>query len=111
MQHGRVIHGYLGLHGRTVAIARHLARQWDLKTSGVEVLAVESGGPAEQAGILEGDVVALLGDRPAETVDDLHKSLTELPVGIPVTVTLLRGHRRLERFVIPTEYPHPAAQK
>jgi S1-C subfamily serine protease len=111
MQHGRVIHGYLGLHGRTVSIARHLVRQWDVKPSGVEVLAVESGGPAEQAGILEGDIIALLGDRSAENVDDLHKSLTELPVGIPVTVTLLRGHRRLERFVVPTEYPHPAAQK
>jgi hypothetical protein len=41
----------------------------------------------------------------------LHKSLTELPVGIPVTVTLLRGVRRLERFVVPAEYPHQAAQK
>ena len=111
MQFGRVIHGYLGLHGRTVNIARHLTRQWDLKPSGVEVLAVESGGPAEQAGILEGDVIVLLGDRPSENVDDLHKSLTELPVGIPVTVTLLRGSRRLERFVVPAEYPHPAAQK
>jgi S1-C subfamily serine protease len=111
MQYGRVIHGYLGLHGRTVTIARHLTRQWDLKPSGVEVLAVESGGPAEQAGILEGDVIVLLGDRPSENVDDLHKSLTELPVGIPVTVTVLRGPRRLERFVVPAEYPPPAAQK
>jgi S1-C subfamily serine protease len=111
MQYGRVIHGYLGLHGRTVTVARHLARQWDLKPAGVEVLAIESGGPADQAGILEGDVIVLLGDRPAENVDDLHKSLTELPVGIPVTVTLLRGVRRLERFVVPAEYPHQAAQK
>jgi S1-C subfamily serine protease len=111
MQHGRVVHGYLGLHGRTVPVARHLSRQWDLKQSGVEVLAVESGGPAEQAGILEGDIVVLLGDHPAESVDDLHKSLTQLPVGVPVTVTVLRGQRKLERFVIPAEYPHPAPQK
>jgi S1-C subfamily serine protease len=111
MQHGRVVHGYLGLHGRTVPVARHLSRQWDLKPSGVEVLAVESGGPAEQAGILEGDVIVLLGDHPAESVDDLHKSLTQLPVGVPVTVTILRGQRKLERFVIPAEYPHSAVQK
>jgi S1-C subfamily serine protease len=111
MQHGRVIHGYLGLHGRTVPIARHLVRQWDTGPAGVEVLALEQGGPSEQAGILEGDVIVLLGDRRAESVDELHKALTELPVGVPVTVTLLRGHRRLERFVIPAEYPHPAPQK
>jgi S1-C subfamily serine protease len=111
MQHGRVVHGYLGLHGRTVPVARHLVHQWELKPSGVEVLALESGGPAEQAGMLEGDVIVLLGDHPAESVDDLHKSLTQLPVGVPVTVTILRGQRKLERFVIPAEYPHPAAQK
>ncbi len=111
MQHGRVVHGYLGLHGRTVPIARHLARQWELRPSGVEVLALEQGGPADQAGILEGDVIVLLGEHPAESVDDLHKSLTQLPVGIPVTVTILRGQRKLERFVIPAEYPHPAMQK
>jgi hypothetical protein len=32
-------------------------------------------------------------------------------VGVPVTVTVLRGQRKLERFVIPAEYPHPAPQK
>ena len=111
MQHGRVVHGYLGLHGRTVPVARHLVRQWDLKKSGVEVMAVESDGPAEQAGILEGDVIVFLGDHPSESVDDLHKSLTQLPVGVPVTVTVLRGQRKLERFVIPAEYPHPAPQR
>ena len=74
-------------------------------------MAVESDGPAEQAGILEGDVIVFLGDHPSESVDDLHKSLTQLPVGVPVTVTVLRGQRKLERFVIPAEYPHPAPQR
>ena len=31
MQHGRVVRGYLGLHGRDVPIARHLARQFGLE--------------------------------------------------------------------------------
>jgi hypothetical protein len=38
-------------------------------------------------------------------VDDLHRLLMKLPVGVPATVTLLRGRRRLERMVIPTDYP------
>jgi S1-C subfamily serine protease len=111
MQHGRVVRGYLGLHGRSAPIPRHLARSFNLdQTSGVEVMAVEKGGPADQTGITEGDMIVRLGDRPATSVDDLHKMLTELPVGIPATVTLLRGQRRLERFVVPAEYPHPAPQ-
>lgn len=109
LKHGRVVHGYLGLHARTVALARHVVRQWNLhQTNGVQVVALESGGPADQAGILEGDVILSLNDQEADSVDDLHKILSSLPVGIPTTVTLLRGERRLERMVLPTEYPDPA---
>ena len=67
----------------------------------------EPGGPADDAGMQEGDVVVTLGEQPATSVDDLHKLLTQLPVGIPATVTLLRDGRRLERMVIPTDYPIP----
>ena len=77
-------------------------------TGGVEVLAVEGGGPAEQAGLQEEDVIVALDEQPTANVDDLHKLLTTLPVGVPATVTLLRGERRLERMVVPTEYPNPA---
>jgi S1-C subfamily serine protease len=70
-------------------------------------MAVEPNGPADQAGLLEEDLIVALGEEPATSVDDLHKALTRLPVGIPVTVTLLRRDRRLERMVVPEEYPDP----
>jgi len=41
-------------------------------------------------------------------VDDLHKLLLQLPVGVPTTLVLLRGERRLERMVLPIDYPEPA---
>jgi S1-C subfamily serine protease len=106
MQSGRVTRGYLGLHGRSVPLPRDLARRLELaQTTGVEVVAVEEDGPADQAGIAVDDVIVALGDQPAASVDDLHKRLLELPVGVPATVTLLRGGRRLERMVLPSEYP------
>jgi len=109
MQHGRVVRGYLGLHGRNIPIARHLARLFGLtQAEGVEVMAIEEDGPADQAGVQEGDVIVILGDQPATSIDDLHKRLTELPVGVPATIVLLRGERRLQRFVVPTDYPNPA---
>jgi S1-C subfamily serine protease len=49
-----------------------------------------------------------LGDKPVASVDDLHRLLTELPIGVPASVVLLRGPRQLERFVLPQEYPHAA---
>jgi len=111
MQHGRVVRGYLGLHARNVLIAQELARRYEwTQKSGVEVLAVERDGPAEQAGILEDDVIVSLGDQATTSVDDLHKLLTQLPVGIPATITILRGDRKIERMVVTEEYPNAAPQ-
>jgi S1-C subfamily serine protease len=106
MQHGRVIRGYLGLHGRDVPIPRHKVRQFELESeTGVEVVGLEGGGPAAQAGMIEGDVILGLADQAIASIDDLQKRLTEIPVGIPAEVVLLRGDRRLVRFVVPGEYP------
>jgi S1-C subfamily serine protease len=107
MQHGRVVRGYLGLHGRGVPLARPLARFFGFtQPTAVEVMAIEPGGPADQAGVAAEDLIVTLGDHEVTSVDDLHKLLTELPVGIPSSVIILRGQRRLQRFVLPEEYPH-----
>ncbi len=106
MQHGRVVRGYLGMHGRDVPIARHVARNFDLdQQTAVEVMALEPGGPAAEAGMADGDLIIALGDQPISTIDDLQNRLADVPVGIPAEVVLLRGNRRLGRFVVPGEYP------
>jgi len=106
MQHGRVVRGYLGLHGRDVPVARASARHFGLsQESGVEVVGVEPAGPAAQAGLDEGDLIVALADQPITAVDDLQKRLAEIPVGIPAEIVLLRRDRRLVRFVVPGEYP------
>ena len=106
MQHGRVTRGYLGLHGRVVPIPRHLVRRFELTQShGVEVLDVVQGSPADDAGLQPEDVVLSLGEQLTTNVDDLHKLLMQMPVGIPAPLVLLREDRRLERWVIPTDYP------
>ena len=54
------------------------------------------------------DSIVSLGEQPVTSVDDLHKLLAQLPVGVPAPVVILRGERRLERFVLPSEYPQIA---
>ncbi len=109
MKYGKVVRGYLGLHGRNVPIPRTVARQYGLPTTtGVQVVTIEPGAPADQAGLLEDDVIVSLGDQPVADIDSLHKLLTSLPVEVPATLTFLRGGRKLERMVLPREYPHQA---
>jgi S1-C subfamily serine protease len=108
LKHGRVVRGYLGLHARNVPLPRGTANRLGLTQSGaVEVLAIEPGGPADQAGILEEDVILALGEQPTTCVDDLHKLLTQLPIDVPASIALLRRERLLNRLVLPTDYPMP----
>ena len=107
MQHGRVVRGYLGLHGRNVPLAPAVARRHNLtQKSAVQVVGLEPDGPADQASVLEEDLILNLGDVPTESVDDLHKLLTQLPIEVPATITLLRNDRKLERMILPAPYPH-----
>jgi len=108
LKHGRVIRGYLGLHARQVPIAPDRARKFELtQKTGVEILMLEEDGPAQNGGLWIEDVIISFGENPVTTVDDLQRLLTQLPVGKPASVGLLREGRRLERTVVPGEYPNP----
>jgi S1-C subfamily serine protease len=106
MQHGRVVRGYLGLHARNVPVPADVARRHGLdQKTAVQVVGLEPNGPADQAGVLEDDLILMLGEHPTESVDDLHRLLTQLPVEVPSTITLLRKDRKLERMILPAPYP------
>src|SRR5262245_60931575 len=108
LRHGRVIRGYLGLHGRLVPIPLDVGRRVGIEMgSGVEILALEPGGPADRAGLEVDDLVVSFGEEAVASVDDLHKLLTEHPVGASVKVGLIRDGQRLELRVVPGEYPAP----
>jgi S1-C subfamily serine protease len=108
LKHGRVIRGHLGLHARQVPIAPDLARRFELtQKTGVEILMVEEDGPAQSGGLWIEDVIVGFGGQPVTSVDDLQRLLTHLPVGLPAAVIVLREGRRLERPVVPAEYPSP----
>jgi S1-C subfamily serine protease len=106
MQHGRVVRGYLGLHARNVPLPAQIAHRHGLeRQSAVQVTGLEPDGPADQAGVLEDDLIVSLAEQPTESVDDLHKLLTQLPVEVPATIVLLRKDRKLERMILPAQYP------
>ena len=97
----------MGLHGQSGPLPAPTTRHFNLtQASAVEVVAVEPGGPADQAGIEADDLIVTLGDQDVTSVDDLHRLLTQLPVGVPSSIIVVRGQRRFQRFVLPEEYPH-----
>lgn len=105
MTRGRVVRGYLGLHARQVPIAPDVSARFGLtQKTGVEIQLLEEDGPAESAGLWVEDVLIGYGGTAVASVDDLHRLLTQLPVGAPQTADLLRDGRRLTRRVVAAEY-------
>ena len=79
-------------------------RFYDLaKETGALVLSVEDGSPARRSGLREGDVIVALEGHPVAGVDDLHRVLTDVRVGVSCALALLRHTEKLELKIVPEE--------
>lgn len=72
---------------------------------GVMVAAVESGGPAETAGVLVGDLVTAFAGKAATSARDLVRGFLPELIGRQVTLALRRAGRRLDCRVVLGELP------
>jgi S1-C subfamily serine protease len=90
VQHGRVPRGYLGIGIQPVRLAGALQARAGQET-GLMVMSVESGSPAEQAGLIQGDILVGLDGQALRQVDDLQSLLGSTPIGKAVPVRVARG--------------------
>jgi serine protease Do len=67
---------------------------------GVFVKQVSAGGPADKAGIKEGDVIVAISGKPIHGGDELIGMVTATPVGNTLNVTVLRDGKRDEHKVV-----------
>jgi S1-C subfamily serine protease len=104
LRDGRIRRSYIGVSAQTVPLHRRVVRFYDLaKETGAMVLAVEENSPAKRAGLRDGDVVVALEGKPVAGVDDLHRLLTDVRVGMGCGLTVLRGTEKMEVRVVPEE--------
>jgi S1-C subfamily serine protease len=101
---GRIRRGYLGLAGQNVPIQRSLIRFYNLPVEhGVLVVSIEPGSPAEQAGLQEGDLIIRFREESVTSIDDLHRLLSDQPLGVAVPLTIIRYPEKLTLAVVPQE--------
>jgi S1-C subfamily serine protease len=104
LQHGRVRRAAIGIHGQQTAIPRHIARHAEVdQPSGIRVMEVQSGSPAERAGVRSGDLIIAIEGRPVTGIDDLLRVLDHRRVGKETLIEVLRKGARRSFSVVPLE--------
>ena len=104
IREGRVRRSAIGIAGQNVPLPRRLTRFHRLPAeSGVRVENVESGSPADRAGLAPGDVIVAFRDGAVRGIDDLQAMLSDRVVGVLSPLTVIRGVERLIVEVVPRE--------
>jgi S1-C subfamily serine protease len=104
LRDGRIRRSYIGVSAQTVPVHRRVVRFYDLpKEMGAVVVGVEEDSPAKRAGLREGDIIVALEGQPVAGVDDLHRVLTDVRVGVSCSLTVLRWTEKLELKIVPEE--------
>jgi S1-C subfamily serine protease len=104
IKEGKIRRSYIGVGGQNVPLHRRLVRHYHLTAvSGVLVISVASGSPADRAGLREGDVMIAFNEHPVPSIDALHKLLTGDQIGVESRLTIIRGTERLTLPITPGE--------
>jgi serine protease Do len=106
LKHGRAIRPWIGI--RYMEIVPEIARQLGVPdTHGIVIRSVVPQGPADRAGIREGDVLTAVGSQKIQEQNDLPRTVRAAQVGDTLKITGFRGNRALEFQVRLGEMPPP----
>ena len=101
---GRVIYPWIGVGVETLTPA--LATELGLSVKdGVLIRSLQSGGPADQAGLRENDVITAVDGLKVTTVRQLQDVIRAHSIGDKVTLTIVRGKDQLTKSVVLAEMP------
>jgi Do/DeqQ family serine protease len=81
------------------------------RPEGVLVVGVESGGPAEKAGIKAGDVLLTVERYPIQNPGDYSAKMRDYAAGNPVNLQVARGQERLNVSVVAGDVPLTLADR
>jgi len=106
LKQGKVKRGFIGVAGQNILLPRRTVRFHELPVeSGVQVAALESGSPAQKAGLREGDIIIDYNNHPVAGIDDLHRLLTEDGVDKAASIVVLRRTQKITLQIVPKELP------
>lgn len=107
LRHGVVRRSHLGVGAQTVGIPRRIVRALERgPESAARVFTVETGSPADAAGLISGDLLLEIDGVPVTGVDHLHRLLTAERIGKAAAIKVLRLGKVVDLTATPTERRH-----
>ena len=104
VRHGRVRRAFIGISAQQTAIPRRLRHAAGLaQDSGVVIAGIEPGSPAQQAGLLTGDIILALDGVTITGADDLIRLLAGDKIARAVEIEALRFGKPRRFTVTPEE--------
>lgn len=98
LRRGYVAKAYLGIGTIPVSLRHECG-------GGLMLVNVEPGSPADQAGLLLGDILVAIGGKPVRQLSHLQAVLSPESIGSPLGVSLIRAGSAQEVTVTPGERP------
>jgi serine protease DegS len=108
LQHGRVIRGWIGIEPADVTSRE--AREYGLPHDGVVTAKLFRESPADEAGVLPGDMILAVDGEKASSAQDVRVRIARRPPGSHVNLTVDRGERRLALAIRVIEVPQQRPQ-
>jgi serine protease Do len=101
IKHGKVTRGSIGIRFTPSGTEQGAAllRSFGVD-QGVFVQEVTPGGPAEKAGMRDGDIIVAVNGKPVKEGGDLVNTVIATPIGQPVNITVVRDHKRQDFKVV-----------
>jgi len=104
MTRGYVRRGRMGVAGRRHMLSFDQVERFRLKSyQAIEATAVRDHGPADEAGIQEGDLIVSINEQPVQGLDDVQRWLTDWAVGEALILEIIRDNELIEIAVVPVE--------
>ncbi|MGB7796767.1 MAG: PDZ domain-containing protein, partial [Pseudonocardiaceae bacterium] len=94
--------GYLGLVGTPAPLPAPVAQRTG-QTSGLRLVEVIPGSPADRAGLRAGDIVLSAGRKPVTDAQGIQRQLFSEAIGIRLPITVLRNGAMVDVITVPTE--------
>jgi S1-C subfamily serine protease len=102
MRDGRVRRAYLGLAMMPGPVPANWRERLGRPT-GLLVAQVVSGGPADRAGLRQGDLLLTVAGKPVAVSQDLQRQMFSEAIGRPLPITVMRNGALVDVIVEPSE--------